>query len=79
MVWSCLPFIRFGQKHLARHSDRGRKTRRTEKKRWEDNIRKWTGLEYAKSRRAMKNRDTWAKLVVESSVVPKRPPRSRDK
>ena len=30
MVWSCLPFIRFGQNHLARHSERGEKTRQTE-------------------------------------------------
>ena len=30
LVWSCLPFIRSGQNHLARHSERGKKTRRTE-------------------------------------------------
>ena len=30
VVWSCLPFIRFGQNHLTRHSDRGEKTRQTE-------------------------------------------------
>ena len=29
MVWSCFPFIRFGQNHLAGHSKRGKKTRRT--------------------------------------------------
>ena len=29
-VWTCLPFIRSGQNHLARHSERGKKTRRTE-------------------------------------------------
>ena len=28
--WSCLPFIRSGQNHLARHSERGKKTRLTE-------------------------------------------------
>ena len=28
VVWSCLPFIRSG--HLARHSERGKKTRQTE-------------------------------------------------
>ena len=26
VVWSCLPFIRFGQNHLVRHSERGKKT-----------------------------------------------------
>ena len=29
MHW-CLPFIRSGQNHLARHSERGKKTRQTE-------------------------------------------------
>ena len=29
VVWSCLPFIKSGQIHLARHSERGKKTRRT--------------------------------------------------
>ena len=30
VVWSCLPFIRSGQNHTARHSERGKKTRQTE-------------------------------------------------
>ena len=29
VVWSCFPFIRSGQNHLARHSERAKKTRRT--------------------------------------------------
>ena len=32
VVWSCFPFIRSGQNHLARHSERGKKTKQTEKK-----------------------------------------------
>ena len=32
VVWSCLPFIRSGQNHLARHSEREMKTRQTEEK-----------------------------------------------
>ena len=32
VVWTFLPFIRSGQNHLARHSERGKKTRQTEKK-----------------------------------------------
>ena len=31
VVGSCVPFIRSGQYHLARHSERGKKTRQTEK------------------------------------------------
>ena len=30
VVWSCFPFIRSGQNHLARHSERKKKTRQTE-------------------------------------------------
>ena len=29
VVWSCLQFIRSGQNHLAKHSERGKKIRRT--------------------------------------------------
>ena len=31
VVWTYLPFIRSGQNHFARHSERGKKTRQTEK------------------------------------------------
>ena len=50
-----------------------------QKKRWEDNIREWTGLEFAKSQRAVENREKWRKLVVKSSVVPQRPSRLKDR
>ena len=33
MVWTSLPFVRSGQNHLARHSERGKKTRQTAKAR----------------------------------------------
>ena len=29
-MWSCFPFIRSGKNHLARHSERAKKTRQTE-------------------------------------------------
>ena len=35
----------------------------------EDNIREWTGLEFAKSQRAMENRGKCRKLAVKASVV----------
>ena len=41
-----------------------------QRKRLEDNIREWTGLELAKSHRAVENREKWRELVVKSSVVP---------
>ena len=38
-----------------------------QRKRWEDNIRKWTGLEFAKSQRAVENRgkmeETGCKII----------------
>ena len=46
-----------------------------QRKRWEDNIREWTGLEFVKSQRAVENRKKWRKLVAKSSVVPRRPSR----
>ena len=48
---------------------RGRRQGR-QRKRWEDNIREWTGLELGKSQRTVENRENWGKLVVKSSVVP---------
>ena len=48
-----LPFIRSGQKHVSER----RQGRR--KKRWEHNIREWTGLEFAKSQRAVEKREKW--------------------
>ena len=50
-----------------------------QRKRWEDNIRECTGLEFAKSQRAVENRKKWRKLVAKSSVVPQRPLRLRDR
>ena len=32
-----------------------------QRKRWEDNIRDWTGLEFGKSQRAVENREKWKK------------------
>ena len=58
---------------------KGGRTQGRQRKRWEDNIRKWTGLEFAKSQRAVENREKWRKLVVKSSVVPQRPSRLRDR
>ena len=48
-------------------------------KRWEDTIREWPGLEFAKFQRAVENREKWRKLVVKSSVVPQRSSRLQDR
>ena len=44
-------------------------------KKWEDNIKEWTGLEFGRSQRAVEKREKGRKLVVKSSVVPHRPSR----
>ena len=49
---------------------KGGRRRGGQRKRWEDNIREWTGLEFRKPQRAVENREKWRKLVAESSVVP---------
>ena len=78
MVWSCLLNITSSQNHLARHSERGKKTRQTEEE-VEDKIREWTGLEFAKSQKAVENEGKWRKLVAKSSVVQQRPSQLRDR
>ena len=50
-----------------------------QRKRWKDNIREWTGLDFVKSQRAVENREKWRKLVVKSSVVPQEPSRLRER
>ena len=47
MVWSCLPFIRSGQTILQDTVKEGRR-QGGQRKRWEDNNREWTGLEFGK-------------------------------
>ena len=32
-----------------------------QRKKWEDNIREWTGLEFGKSQKAVENRGKWKK------------------
>ena len=78
LVWSCLPFIRSGQ-NLLQGTVKGGRRQGRQKKRWEDNIGEWTGLEFAKSQKAVENREKWRKLVVKLSVVPQPPSRLRDR
>ena len=62
VVWSCSQFIRSGQIHLARHSERQKKTRQTEEEVGRQ-LQRMDALEFGKSQRAMKNRETWRQLV----------------
>ena len=66
-------------KSSCRGTVKGGRRQSRQRKRWEDNIREWTGLEFAKSQSAVENREKWRKLVVISSVVPQRPWQLRDR
>ena len=66
-------------KTILQGTVKGGRRQGRQRKRWEDNIREWTGLEFGKSQRAVENREKWRKLVAKSSVVPKRPSRLRDR
>ena len=55
------------------------KRRKGKQKRREDNIKEWTGMDFASSTRAAGDRTMWKGIVVKSSVVPKRLKRSWDR
>ena len=65
-------------KTILQGTVKGERRRGRQRKKWEDNIREWTGLEFGKSQRAVENREKWRKLVAKSFVVPQRPSRLRD-
>ena len=65
-------------KTILQGTMKGGRRQGRQRKRWEDNIREWTGLEFGKSQRVVENREKWRKLVAKSSVVPHRPSRLRD-
>ena len=66
-------------KTILQGTVKGGKRQGRQRKRWEDNIREWTGLEFGRSQRAVENRKKWRKLVAKSSVVSQRPSRLRDR
>ena len=66
-------------KTILQDTVKGGRRQGRQRKRWVNNIREWTGLEFGKSQRAVENRDKWRKLVAKSSVLPKRPSRLRDR
>ena len=65
-------------KTILQGTVKGGRRQGRQRKRWEDNIRGWTGLEFGKFKRGVEKREKWRKLVVKSSVVPQRPSRLRN-
>ena len=66
-------------KTILQGIEKGGRRQGRQRKRWEDRIREWTGLEFTKSQRAVEIREKWKKLVAKSSVVPQRPSRLRER
>ena len=60
-------------KAILQGTVKGGRRQGRQRKRWEDNIKEWTGLEFCKS-----NREKWRKLVAKLSVVPQQPSLLRD-
>ena len=50
-------------KTILKGTVKGGRRQGGQRKRWEDNIRELTGLEFAKSQRAVENREKWKKMV----------------
>ena len=65
-------------KTILQGTVKGARRRGRQKKRWEDNIKEWTEIEFEESLRAAEDREEWKGIVATSSVVPRRPPRLRD-
>ena len=50
-----------------------KRKRGRQKKRWEDNIKEWTGMDFASSTKTAENRTRWNEIVANSPVVLRRP------
>ena len=59
-------------KTILQGTVQGGRRRGRQRKRWEDNIKEWTSLEWNKLLWKAENREEWRKLVVKSTVVPQR-------
>ena len=51
----------------------GKRRKSRQKKRCEDIIKEWTGMDYASSSRAAEDKMRWKGIVAKSSMVPQRP------
>ena len=60
-------------KNILQGTVKGGRRQGRQKKRWEDSIREWTGLEFAKSQRASENRrmeETGCEVVCGAPTTP---------
>ena len=70
--WPRFKVFWFSKDNPTGHSESTKKKRQTEEE-GEDNIKEWTGMDFASSARAAENRTRWKGIVANLSVVPRRP------
>ncbi|GFO14420.1 UDP-glucuronosyltransferase 2a1-like [Plakobranchus ocellatus] len=78
MVWAHYSLIWPCQDHHVGTVNGGRRRGR-QKKRWDNNIREWTGLELRNTLRKAEDREEWKAVVRRSSAAPRRIPDLRDR
>ena len=66
-------------KTILQGTVKGGRRQGRQRKRWEDNIREWTGLEFGKSQRAVENRERMEETGCEIICGALRPSRLRDR
>ena len=62
-------------KTILQDTVKGKRKKGRQKTRGESNIKEWTGMDFASSTRTAANRTGWKRIVANSSVVPRRPPK----
>ena len=60
-------------KTILQGTVKGKRKIGRQKKRWEDIIKEWTGMDFASSSRTAENKTRWKGIVANSFVVPQRP------
>ena len=66
-------------KTILQGTVQGTRRRGRQRKRWEDNIREWTGLKLSEALRKTQDRNGWRKLTAKPMVSPLRSTRLRDR
>ena len=65
VVWPHFKVVWFSKDESTGNSERGR-----QKLRWEDCFKEWSGMDFASTARAAKDRIRWKGIVSQSSAVP---------
>ena len=66
-------------KMILQGTVQGGRRKGRQKKRWEDNVTEWIGLKLGEALRKAEHKEEWRKVVAQSSLVPQRSTRSRDR